>query len=382
MLFSTPKLGSPELAAVEKIESFRKSMRYSASAPLRWYGLLRRNSLARAIRGSNSIEGYLVTKDDALAAVERQEPTDTDQQTWQEILGYRDAMTYVLQLSKDPNFQYSEDYIRSLHFLMLKHDLIKNPGNWRPGPVYVRDESTEKIVYDAPDRILVEPLMKEFVAELRESPHGVGQIVKASMAHLNFVMIHPFSDGNGRMARCLQTLVLSREGIIEPDFCSVEEYLGRFTRDYYDVLAVVGQGKWNPQNDAMSWLRFMLKAHFQQGELLSWRMKLWGRLWDEIEIYIAKQKLPKRMTEPLFNTALGHKIRNEQYRQSAEVSDNLASRDLQMLVSKGIFKASGNNRGRSYLAGTKLLSLRQKVYEPFKTHDPFDVQGHLAGMEP
>jgi Fic family protein len=50
------------------------------------------------------------------------------------------------------------------------------------------------------------------------------------MAHLNLVMIHPFRDGNGRMARCLQSVVLAREGVLSPVFMSVEEYLGRNTQ--------------------------------------------------------------------------------------------------------------------------------------------------------
>jgi Fic family protein len=84
------------------------------------------------------------------------------------------------------------------------------------------------------------------------------------MAHLNLVMIHPFSDGNGRMARCIHTLVLAREGILEPEFCSIEEYLGYEQQGYYDVLAKVGRGSWHPKSDTRPWLRFILKGHLVQ----------------------------------------------------------------------------------------------------------------------
>jgi len=63
------------------------------------------------------------------------------------------------------------------------------------------------------------------------------------MAHLNLTMIHPFSDGNGRMARCLQSLVLARGGKLSPEFLSIEEYLGRNTPSYYQVLSAVAQGE-------------------------------------------------------------------------------------------------------------------------------------------
>src|SRR5687767_8009543 len=56
----------------------------------------------------------------------------------------------------------------------------------------------------------------------------------------------------------LQTLVLARGQIVAPVFSSIEEYLGRNTQAYYDVLAEVGQGAWNPERDARPWLRFCL----------------------------------------------------------------------------------------------------------------------------
>ena len=91
------------------------------------------------------------------------------------------------------------------------------------------------------------------------------------MAHLNLVMIHPFKDGNGRMARALQTLVLAREAILAPEFSSIEEYLGRNTPAYFDVLGQVGGGKWQPERDARPWVRFVLTAHYRQALILERR---------------------------------------------------------------------------------------------------------------
>jgi hypothetical protein len=60
-------------------------------------------------------------------------------------------MTYVLQLSDDPHFRYTADLLRGLHYIMLSYDLTKNPGKWRPGPIYVRDEARKVVVYEGPD---------------------------------------------------------------------------------------------------------------------------------------------------------------------------------------------------------------------------------------
>src|SRR5215218_722030 len=268
MIFTAPILDSKEMEVLGRIDELRRTLGYSVGAsPKRWYGLLRRVSFARAVRGSNSIEGYDVSLDDAIAAAEGEEPLDAKAEAWAAVTGYQSAMTYVLQLADDPHFGYSADLLRSLHFMMLQYKLTKNPGRWRLGAIFVRDDERDEVVYQGPSAELVPDLMGELLSDLNGASEAP-RVIKAAMAHLNLVMIHPFSDGNGRMARCLQTLVLARDAILEPTFSSVEEYLGRNTQAYYDVLAEVGQGSWHPENDARPWLRFTLTAHLRQARTL------------------------------------------------------------------------------------------------------------------
>jgi len=378
MIYALPRLGRSEKKVIEDIGKIRESIRYSLAAPMRWVGALRRNTFARAIRGSNSIEGYTVTAEDAIAAVEGEEPLEAERETWSAIVGYRNAMTYVLQLAKDPHFSYSEGFIRSLHFMMAGYDLSKHPGSWRPGPIYVRDEKRAEVVYEGPAAELVPGLSRELIDALNR-PDDAPVIVRAAMGHLNLVMIHPFPDGNGRMARCLQTLILAREGILEPQFCSIEEYLGLNTEPYYDVLAKVGRGIWAPQNDARPWLRFCLTAHFRQADTLLRRTKETRRIWDELEQVITKRHLPERVIYALSDATMGYKIRNATYRSAAEVTDFVASRDLKQLVDQGLLVPYGERRGRAYAAGPILREIRKKTREPRPTKAS---AAYLPGLEP
>jgi hypothetical protein len=109
---------------------------------------MRRNLIARAVRGSNSIEGYDVSLDDALAIMGGEDPLDADRLTTMEIVGYRNALTYIQQLAHDSDFVLDESLIRSLHFMMLGHDLTKSPGRYRPGQIFVQDEERGVQVYD------------------------------------------------------------------------------------------------------------------------------------------------------------------------------------------------------------------------------------------
>ena len=372
MLYQLKELPAEYLRVIARIDEMRLRLRFLLQQqPTRWAGLLRRSEFARAIQGSNSIEGFNVTVDDAVAAVEGEEPLiDERTEAWLAVRGYREAMTYILQLSDDAHFAHHESMLRSLHYMMLSYDLGKHPGRWRPGVIYVRREHTSEIVYEGPDAALVPGMMEELVASLNEVK-SLPIMVRAALAHLNLVMIHPFSDGNGRMARALQTLVLAREGILSSAFSSIEEYLGRNTQDYYNVLAEVGQGSWHPERDPLKWVQFCLTAHYRQAETLLRRSQEAGRLWAELEAEIKGRGLQERMILALHDAAFGYRVRNTTYRKAAEVSDAVASRDLGQLVAAGLLVAQGEKRGRFYTAGEWLRKVRAETRLTKVASDPF-----------
>ena len=371
MLYRAAALGDKEKEVLAQVEKLRRELRYAVDQnPRRWQGLLRRSTFARNIRGSNSIEGYNVTVEDAIAAAAGEEPQDADAVAWAAVTGYRQAMTYVRQLADDPHFRYSADLLRALHFLMMQYDLGKNPGRWRPGPVFVRDEGTGEVVYEGPESSAVPGLVDELVAQLAGDSKTDG-MVRGAMAHLNLVLIHPFSDGNGRMARCLQTLVLARTGVLAPQCSSIEEYLGRNARDYYAVLAQVGGGAWHPKRDVRPWIRFCLTAHYRQATTLLRRSREMEKLWGALEIEMARAHLPERTIFALADAASGWRVRNTTYRSAAEVSDQLASRDLKALVDAGWLTPKGERRGRHYVASKRLLELRGATAEEKRVADPF-----------
>ncbi|MPZ67426.1 MAG: Fic family protein [Pseudonocardiaceae bacterium] len=321
--------------------------------------------LAKAIQGSNSIEGYDITDEDAVAAVEEEEPLTASDATWAEIRGYRTAMSYILQLADDPHFSLDQTLLRSLHYMMLAHDVSKSPGRYRSKTVYVIDESKSEVVYEAPDSDLVPDLVSDLIDSIA-SDSDVSSFVRAGMAHLNLVMIHPFRDGNGRMARCLQTLILARDSIVAPEFSSIEEFLGRNTRDYYEILAAVGAGSWNPENDSMAWVKFVLRAHHIQAQIVLGRLTEASYMWSELEAISNKKNLPARSVPALYDAAIGLRIRRSAYIRLAEVEERTATRDLQALVDADLLVPRGERRGRTYSASGALRDLRAEArrYRP------------------
>jgi Fic family protein len=371
MLFTTPQTDALESDVIARIERLKDTLGYLVnSTPKRWTGLLRRNALAHAVRGSNSIEGYTVSVDDAVAAAEGEAPLDAGTEAWLAVTGYQDAMSYVLQLANDPHFQYSVDLIRGLHYMMVKHDVAKHPGRWRPGQVFVHDDDQGQVVYEGPPAEAVPALMEELVGQLRDESLGP-PMIRAAMAHLNLVMIHPFSDGNGRMARCLQTLVLARHGTLAPQLASIEEYLGRNVQSYYAILGAVGTGAWHPERDARPWVRYCLTAHFIQATTMLRRARMLDRIWSAAEEEARKFSLPERSVVAIADAIHGIRVRNATYRRLTEVSEQVASKDLKRLVDAGLLVPLGERRGRYYDGAERLTAMHAALSERQPIPDPF-----------
>jgi Fic family protein len=168
---------------------------------------------------------------------------------------------------------------------------------------------------------------------------------------------------------------MARDGILSPVFSSIEEWLGRNTATYYAILAQVGQGSWHPENDALSWIRYCLRAHYQQAATLIKRNTEIGRIWEEINRIIFRHGLPPRTEIALMNAAFGMSVRNSQYRAEHDISDVVASRDLKKLCDLEFLVPIGEKRGRYYKATKNLLELRAKNRIDRKADDPYQIIG-------
>jgi Fic family protein len=387
LVYQTPKLEPIDVEVLGMIDELRNQLRNNVEPePRRWFGTLRRMAFARAVQASNSIEGYDASLDDVVAAVDDEPTLTADEETRLALAGYRDAMTYVLQVAQDQAATVDEGLLKSLHFMMLKHRLDKRPGRWRPGEVFVVRESTGERVYGGPPFDQVPELIAGAITELEASDAPV--LVRAAMAHLNLVMVHPFRDGNGRMARALQTLVLAREQIMAPVFSSIEEYLGRNTERYYDVLGEVGQGHWNPQHDPRPWLRFCLTAHYHQARTQLRRIEETERLYAACAEIAEQRGLPDRTTGVLVDAAYGFRLTHPTYKKLVEltagetVSSLTTSRDLRALVDAKLLQPIGQTRGRYYVGEPNLLAERRRIQAGRarrETNDPFELaKGRLS----
>jgi fido (protein-threonine AMPylation protein) len=206
VLFPTPRLTSADQMVLASIDEMRDRLRHQVHEhPGKCTSALRKFLTADAVAASNSIEGFRVSTQDVQDLMDGERDVDLSDENRAETLAYQLMLTYVQSLHDARDFEYSKGLLNALHWMLQGHRHARNKpgGQWRTGQVYVTDPRDPRVAaYTAPAAADVPGLMAELVAWLnaRDDTHP---LIRAAMAHLHLVSIHPWADGNGRMSRSL-----------------------------------------------------------------------------------------------------------------------------------------------------------------------------------
>lgn len=355
MLFLTPELSAADIHVLADVDRMRDELRHELrTKPGKWAGGLRKFLTADAVAASNSIEGFKVSTVDVEDLIAGERDVEVSEENKAETLAYEQMMTYIQTLQDVDDFAYSKGLLNAQHWMLQghRHTERRPAGQWRPGPVYVTDARDPSIAaYTAPDAVQVPALMRELVDWLN-TDDGAHPLVRAAMAHLHLVSIHPWADGNGRMSRSLQTLLIAREGVLAPEFSSIEAWLGRpgNTWEYYQVLGRRGS-TYRPDQDVSEWIRFNLIAYHQQAQTVHARWTRSGTVWAMLEEYVAGTRQDERIISALHDVAMSGRVRRSRYEQAEGLSLQQAQRDLRDLVGLGVLQPVGRTRARFYTAG-------------------------------
>lgn len=352
MLYATPPMTPKLQTRLDELDGLRRALGQEASRPMRWIGPLRRSLRASSIESSTSIEGYSVAPEDAVALVSGEIPVEPDDENRMAVACYARAMDHVSALARDPNFRWVDRVILDLHFDACHFQPDKSPGLWRTGPIGVT-ASDGSLEFQGPDPDAVAGLMREVVAWLQDGDLDANVVVRAAMAHLHVTSIHPFRDGNGRVSRIVQSLVLAGEGLISPEFSSIEEYLGEHTSAYYAALRDVQGGGYRPERDASKWVAFCVDAHIAQAHRRLAQIKEAATRWERLEALVGTRDWPDRLVIALEQSLVGDTDR-ARYGEEASISVATASADFRRLLDGGLVKQRGKGRSTRYHASERL----------------------------
>ncbi len=352
MIYRTPPITTELQARLDELAQMRRDLGHEVGKPARWMGSLRREVRASSVESSTSIEGFSVSPEEALELVSGREAADRDEENRQAVACYARAMDHVGTMAIDPAFRWLDRVILDLHFDACYFQRERDPGLWRTGPIGVTapDGSLD---YRGPDAERVTELMDEVVDWLRAGDVDSDVVVRAAMAHLHVTSVHPFRDGNGRVSRIVQSLVLAREGFASPEFFSIEEYLAAHTQEYYAALRQAQGGSYQPQRDASGWVSFCVEAHIAQARQRLAQIKQAAARWERLETLVEEHGWPDRLVIALEQSLAGGTERGR-YGEEADVSPATASADFRRLLDAGLVEQRGRGRNISYLASERL----------------------------
>jgi Fic family protein len=227
-------------------------------------------------------------------------------------------------------------------------------GNWRSGaePMQVVSGpiNREKIHYEAPPAPILNKEIKRFLEWFQSPPQELDGLVRAAVAHFWFVTIHPFQDGNGRIARAIADMALAQDEKKNCRLYSMSVQIMAERKSYYNVLERTQKGS----GDLTPWIVWFLEClerAIRRSDKEMQKSMNNARLWQQISL-IGVNDRQRKVINRLFEAGPGGfhgGLSNRKYRGITKTSRETAKRDLADLVAKGILeKNPGQGRSSSY----------------------------------
>ncbi|MFT4035950.1 MAG: Fic family protein [Patulibacter sp.] len=217
----------------------------------------------QSITASNAIENVIVSSDRALALIQAPERTAYADRTEQEFAGYRDASDYVTGKTPEP---LSLPLLLHLHRLLLRHTGDPLAGRLKQSDNFIgvrrADGSAERIFTPVAAGEQTAWHLEELVARY-ESAVAAAQtppLVLVCLLTLDLLAIHPFQDGNGRVARLVTTCELLRHGYGVARYASLEQRIFESKNTYYAQLRASQRAWHNGLHDPWPWTTYLLRA--------------------------------------------------------------------------------------------------------------------------
>lgn len=329
---------------VRNIGSIEAAKEVIENAPLLpyWEKRFQEDAAVRTVHYGTHIEG------NELSLLQVQKVLDGErivarERDVKEVINYRKVLDYIDRVAKN---EIDEDTIKELHKNVVAGILEEgSSGQYREKEVVIRNSITGDISFRPPKVVEVEWQVKELVQFIKEES-DLHPVLKAGIVHYEFVRIHPFLDGNGRVGRALSMLVLFKLGYDIRQFFSLEEHFDRNPNEYYSALQSVSINK----GEQTEWLTYFTQC-------LAVEL---SKIKEKIEQISIDTNLKKKLGGPVMLTDRQLKIieyiqangyvENKAYETLFPmVSEDTVLREVQDLVKKGLLKKHGVTKGVKYV---------------------------------
>ncbi len=305
-------------------------------------------AMVRSVHYGTHIEGNELDLSQAERVVQGQHVIARERDI-QEVINYREVIEFIGEEGVENGQKIlGDDLINHLHKLTVAKLLPEETqGVYRKSNVVIKSSTTGEVVFRPPIPLEVAHQMKDLV-EFINNPESkeIHPVLRSGIVHYEFVRIHPFVDGNGRVARALSTLLLFQEGYDIRRFFSLEEYFDLDASRYYESLQSV-------ERDGMltQWLEYFteglaveLNKIKEKVEHVSVDTHLKERLGGK-PILLSERQL--KIIEYIQKTGY---LQNQAFKSLFPmISEDAVLLDLKALVNAGIIKKQGVTKGAKYV---------------------------------
>lgn len=329
---------------IAKIEASEEVIRHSPLLPL-WEKQFREDAIVRSAYHGTHIEGNALQKDDAKDILQGKDVIGRPRDI-QEIINYRRVIEYIDEEAGKKIDRITEQIVKKIHRIIANKILVpESTGEYRDKQVVVKNSETGEVTFRPPAPVEIPYLMREFLLWLNRDDKELHPVLKAGITHHELVRIHPFIDGNGRVARVMATLILFLGGYDIRRFFSLEEYYDKDAASYYQNLQKASAG------DLTSWLEYFTfgaSVEFLKVKekilKLSKDVKLKEKFGGQ-QIYLTDRQI--KIIE--YIQEIGY-VQNQIFPSLfPDISEDSVLRDLQDLIKKELIKKVGSTKGARYV---------------------------------
>lgn len=248
---------------VNAIYSIKEGERYNQKQFPDIFEKLKKIAIVQSVKSSNEIEG-IITSDKRIKEIVNNNSAPLNHNE-AEIAGYKLALDNIHRFYKET--QFSEEFVLGLHKILLSQTPENNGGHYKTVDNVIREyhrDGTSRIRWEpTPAKDTADAMDQMFLA-YRDATGGnyVNQLILIPCIVLDFLCIHPFSDGNGRTSRLLTLFLLYKAGFDVPKYISFEEQINKNKDAYYASLQESSYGWHENKNDYIPFVKFFLFTLF------------------------------------------------------------------------------------------------------------------------
>lgn len=346
--FDVITLGSIE-NAIQDIDKFNTGWHAGARLSQDELRELRQLATVQSVGSSTRIEGSKLTDEEIVVLIEDLEMQQMTSRDEQEVAGYFQVLEIILEQYDDIDL--TESMIKGLHNELMRHSVKDDyhKGDYKQltnSVVATNAEGEEKLIFDTTSPMMTADAMRDAINWLdMEMERGEQHpLVVIAIFIYEFLSIHPFQDGNGRLSRLLTTQLLLTHGYEFIQYSSLERVIEDMKPKYYKALMLCQRHRGKPEEEAGRWVYFLLKsikiAMSQLDNDISYMVS------DKTVLYMNKRQ--RRVLEFVREEGeLSVKRVNELL---GEISRNTVKYDLGKLTESGYLRRVGKGRGTVYVA--------------------------------